>query len=175
MRFLDVSYRLSLAPQKADSTVGEYASAPCLGRPFAGRFWGNMTIQSERKGFPCAFVSNLKCFWCGGPYLLQQTLHLSYRFVLEDQKHPLDLKAIDSNCSFKSTALLSLCPASKDLPQPWRSLLLDPCLDLEFPTPRASMVCDILLLNGWVSGNLGTHIHMRDNFLWFFKNVLDQS
>ena len=38
MRFLDVSYRLSLAPQKDDSTVGEYASAPCLGRPFAGRF-----------------------------------------------------------------------------------------------------------------------------------------
>ena len=69
MRFLDVPYRLSLVPQKADSTVGEYASVPCLG-PFAGRFWGNIWIQSESKGFPCAFVSNLKCFWSGGPYLL---------------------------------------------------------------------------------------------------------
>ena len=36
MRFLNVPYRLSLTPQKADSAVGEYASAPCLGGPSAG-------------------------------------------------------------------------------------------------------------------------------------------
>ena len=98
-----------------------------------------------------------------------------FRFEGSKASASIDLKAIDSNCSFKSTSLLSLCPASKDLPQPWRSLLFDLCLDLEFPAPRTSVVCDTLLLNGWVSGNLGTQIHMRDNFLWFFKNILDQS
>lgn len=36
----------------------------------------------------------------------------------------IGLKVIIANCSFKSTVLFSLCPASKDLPLPWQPLVL---------------------------------------------------
>ena len=60
----------------------------------------------------------------------------------------IDSKVTDSKCSFKSTALWSLCPSSEDLLLSQQPLLLQWCLDLEFhlfldlplDPPRCSVV-----------------------------------